>query len=78
MESFEVCLLALAGGDRLVEVVANCFPRTGAIGERIPQEVGTGEVGRSAPTSEVNLLVAPGFAFSDLAIECDCHIASTD
>jgi hypothetical protein len=31
IESFEVCLLALAGGDRLIEVIANMFPRTGAV-----------------------------------------------
>ena len=70
VQSFEVCLLAVAGGDRLIEVVANVLPRTGAVSQRVPQEVGTAEIGGSAPTTEVDLLIAPGFAFADLAIEC--------
>ena len=76
VESFEVCLLALSGGDRFVEIVANRFPRTGAVSQRIPQEVRTSETGGTAPTSEIDLLIAPSLALADLAIECDCHIAS--
>src|SRR5262249_33294211 len=76
-ESFEVCLLALAGGDCLIKVIADVFPRTGAVSQRVPQEIGTSEVGGAAPTTEIDLLIAPGFAFADLAIECDCHLASS-
>jgi hypothetical protein len=50
--------------------------RTGAFSER-PQEVGAGEIGGQAPTPEVDLLIAPSFAFADLPLECDCHIASS-
>ncbi len=35
------------------------------------------EIGGVVPTSEINLLIAPRFAFADLAIECDCRIASS-
>jgi hypothetical protein len=73
-----MCLLALLGVDCRIEVVANRFPGAGAVGERIPQEIGTGEIGRSAPTSKIDFLIAPSLAFADLPIECDCHIASTD
>jgi hypothetical protein len=76
VQSFEVCLLALAGGDRLIEIIANVFPRTGAVNQRIPQEIGTGKVGGSAPLTQIDLLIAPSLAFADLAIECDCHLAS--
>lgn len=77
IESFKVRLLALLGVDCRIEVVVNGLPRTGAVGERIPQEVGTGEIGRSAPASKIDLLVPPCLAFADLSIECDCHIASS-
>jgi len=50
IESLEICLLAFTGCDRLIEVVADVFPRTGAVSERVPQEVGTGEIGWAAPT----------------------------
>jgi hypothetical protein len=53
------------------------FPGTGAVSERVAQEVGTGEIGWATPTSEIDLLVAPSLAFADLAVECDCHIASS-
>jgi len=76
IESFEVCLLAPSGGDRFIKVVANVFPGTGAVSQRVPQEVGTGEIGGAAPTSEIDFLIAPSLAFADLAIECDCHLAS--
>ena len=46
------------------------------IAERL-LEKGTGEIGRSAPSSKVDLLVPPSLAFADLPIECDCHIASS-
>lgn len=49
----------------------------GAVGERIPQEVGTPEIGRSAPAPEFDLLVAARLAFANLPVECDCHIASS-
>jgi len=78
IESFKVCLLALLSVDCRIEVVADRFPWTGAVGERVPQEVGTGEIGRSTPAPKIDLLVAPSLAFADLPIECDCHIASTD
>jgi len=78
IQSFEICLLAVLGVNCGVEVVANRFPRTGTVSQRIPQEVRTTEIGGAAPTSEIDLLIAPGFAFADLAIECDCPIASTD
>jgi len=77
VESFEVCLLALTSGDCFIEVIADVFPRTGAVGKRVPQEIGTSEIGWAAPTTQIDLLIAPGFAFADLAIECDCHIASS-
>lgn len=48
------------------------------VGKRLPQEIGTGEIGEAAPAPEMDLLVAASFAFADLPIECDCHIASTD
>jgi len=67
VESLEVCLLALSGGDRLIKVIANVFPRTGAISQRVPQEIGTREVDGAAPTTEIYLLITPGFAFADLA-----------
>ena len=76
IKSFEIRLLALLGVNCGIEVVANCFPRTGAVSERVPQEIGTGEIGGAAPTTEIDLLIAPSFAFADLPIECDCHIAS--
>src|SRR5579871_1007342 len=76
IESLEICLLAFTGCDRLIEVVADVFPRTGAVSERVPQKIGTGEIGGTAPTSEIDLLIAPSLAFADLAVECDCHIAS--
>ena len=47
--------LAFAGGDCLIDIVANVFPRTGAVSERAPQEIGTGEIGGAAPTSEIDL-----------------------
>jgi hypothetical protein len=77
IERFKICLLALLSVDCRVEVVANRFPWTGAVGERIPQEVRTGEIGGAAPTTEIDLLMAPSLAFADLAIECDCHVASS-
>jgi hypothetical protein len=78
VESLDVCLLALLGVDCGIEVIADGVPRTSAVSKRVPQEVGTGEVGGAAPTPEINFLVAPSLAFADLAIECDCRIASTD
>jgi hypothetical protein len=74
VESFEVCLLALAGGDRLIEILADMFPRTGAVSQRVPQKIGTSEIGWAAPTTEIDFLIAAGFAFADLTIECDCHV----
>ncbi|MFY9674229.1 MAG: hypothetical protein WAK13_07230 [Terriglobales bacterium] len=59
VESLEICLLALLRVDCRVDFVADWFPGTGAVGERVPQEVGTGEIDRSAPTSKIDLLVAP-------------------
>ena len=35
VERLEVCLLAISGGDRLIEVVADVFPRTGAVSQRL-------------------------------------------
>ena len=35
------------------------------------------EIGGAALATEIDLLIAPGFAFADLAIECDCHIVSS-
>ena len=72
VESLKICLLPLLGVDCRIEVVANGFPRTRAVSQRIPQEIGTGKVGGAAPTTENDLLIAPVFAFADLAIECDC------
>jgi hypothetical protein len=69
VESVEVCLLAFTSGDWLIKVVADVFPRTSAISQRIPQEVGTGEIGGAAPTTEIDFLIAPGDAFADMAIE---------
>jgi len=63
-ESFEVCLLAFTGGDRLIEIIADVFPRTGAVSQRVPQEIGTGEIGWAAPLTEIDLFVAPDFAFA--------------
>jgi hypothetical protein len=48
VESFEVCLLAFTGGDRLIEIVADVLPRTGAVSERVPQKIGTSEIGGAA------------------------------
>ena len=62
--------------DRLIEIVADVIPRTGAVSQRVPQEVGTGEIGWAAPTTEIDFLIAPVFAFADLGIECDCDLAS--
>jgi hypothetical protein len=76
VQSFKVRLLALLSVDCRVEVVANRFPWTGTVSQRIAQEIGTGEVGWATPTSEIDLLVAPSFAFANLALQCDCHIAS--
>ena len=42
------------------------FPCTGAVSQRIPQKVGTGEIGWSAP--EIDLLVAARLAFADLPV----------
>jgi hypothetical protein len=69
VESIEVCLLAFTGGDRLIEIVADVFPRTGAVSERVPQEIGTGEIGGAAPTTDIDLFIAPSLAFADLTIE---------
>jgi hypothetical protein len=77
VESLKVSLLALSGGDRLVEVIADVFPWTGAVSQRIPQEIGTGEIGGAPSTSKIDLLIAAGFAFADLPVECDCHFASS-
>src|SRR6202007_1616257 len=71
VESVEVCLLAFTGGDRLIKFVADVLPRTGAGGERIAQEVGTGEVCGAAPTTEIDLLIPPSLALAALPIECD-------
>jgi hypothetical protein len=68
VQSFEICLLALLGVDCGIEVVTNSFPRAGTVSQRIPQEVGTGEIGWAAPTSEIDLLVPPSLAFADLAV----------
>src|SRR3954468_10665930 len=35
VQSIEVCLLAFTGGDRLIEIVADVFPRTSAVSERV-------------------------------------------
>jgi len=77
VESFEVCLLAFPGGDRPIQVIADVLPWAGTISQRVPKEVGTCEIGGAAPTTEIDLLLAPGFALADLAIECDCHFASS-
>jgi chorismate mutase len=53
------------------------FPRTGAASRRAPQKIGTSEAGGAPPATEIDLLKAPGFAFADLAMECDCHLASS-
>ncbi len=68
---------ARLGLDCGIEVITNGFPWSGAIAERIPQEIGTGEIGRSASTTEIDLLIPPSFALADLPIECDCHIAAS-
>jgi hypothetical protein len=44
---------------------------------KIAQEIGTGEIGWAPSTSKIDLLIAAGFAFADLPIECDCHLASS-
>ena len=75
MESIQVCLLAFTGGDRLIDIVADVFPWTGVVSERAPQEIGTGEIGWAAPTSEIHLLITPSVAIAELAVECDCNIA---
>ena len=75
MESIQVCLLAFTGGDCLIDIVADVFPWTGAVSERAPQEIGTGEIGWAAPTSEIHLLITPSVAIAELAVECDCNIA---
>jgi hypothetical protein len=49
IDGFEICLLALLSVDCRVEVFANGLPGTGAIRVRIQQEIGTCEIGRSAP-----------------------------
>jgi hypothetical protein len=77
VESLKVSLLALSGGDRIVEVIAEVFPWTGAVSQRIPQEIRTGEIGWAPSTSKIDLLIAAGFTFADLPIECDCHVASS-
>jgi len=61
--------------NHLIEIVADLVPRSGTVSERVAQKVGTGEIGGAAPTTEIDLLIAPSIAFADLAIECDCHIA---
>ena len=33
-------------------------------------------IGGAAPPTKIDFLIAPSFAFADLPIECDCHIAS--
>ena len=76
IECLEVCLLAFTGGDRLIEIIADVFPRAGAVSKRVTQEIGAGEIGW-APTSEIDFLIAPVFSFADLAIESDCHLASS-
>jgi hypothetical protein len=78
VESFEICLLALLSVDCRIEVVADGFLGTGAVAQRVPQEVGTCEIGGSAPAPEIDFLVAASLAFADLPVECDCHIASSD
>jgi len=39
IESLEVRLLALAGGDRFIEIIADVFPWAGAVSQRVPQEI---------------------------------------
>jgi phage/plasmid-like protein (TIGR03299 family) len=55
VKSLEICLLALAGGDCLIEIIADVLPRTGAVSERIAQEIGTSETGGAAPTTEIEV-----------------------
>ena len=69
-------MLAVSGGYCLMEVVPHWFPWTRTVRERIPQAIGTGEVGGAPPTSEIDQ-IAPSLALTDLAIECDCHLASS-
>jgi hypothetical protein len=57
LDSFEVCLPALLSGDCLIEVVADVFPRTGAVSQRVSKEIGTGEIGGAAPNDR-NLAVS--------------------
>src|ERR1700746_1540770 len=49
IQSFEICLLPFLSVDCRVEVVANRFPWTRAVCERIAQEVGTCEIGGRRP-----------------------------
>ena len=74
VENFEVCLFALGGDDRLIRIIADVLPRSGAVSER--RKYGPVRSAGAAPTSEIDLVLAPVFAFADLAIECDCHLAS--
>ena len=52
-----MCLLAHLGVNCSIEVVANRFPWTGTVGQRVSKEVRTGEIGGVAPTSEIDLFL---------------------
>jgi hypothetical protein len=47
------------------------------LGRRVSEEILTGEIGWAAPLTEVDLVIAPGFAFAGLAIECNYHLATS-
>ena len=63
--------VATEGGLRYCPTV---ITSNGCIASEYRSKYGPG----AAPTTEIDLLIAPGFAFANPPIECDCHIASTD
>src|SRR5204863_3234681 len=44
--------------------------------KRIPEEIGTRQISRTASGAEIDLLIATIPAFPNLPIQCDCHFAS--
>src|SRR5438477_1182909 len=52
------------------------LPRAGSVLKRIPEEIGTRQISRTASGAEIDLLIATIPAFPNLPIQCDCHFAS--
>jgi len=62
---------------QLAEIVNYGFPCAVPSASEYCRKYGPERSAGRRPLAEIDLFVAPGFAFDDLAIDCDCHLASS-